>query len=76
MTRAFPALHGGIPAQRTARVRAAGPEHIQENGQIFDFAPTEQEMQAIGKRNQYTPFYTVTPESLQRLATAKCKFEL
>lgn len=40
MTRTFSALLGGIPAQRTARVRAAGPE------------------------------------SLQRLATAKCKLEL
>lgn len=49
--------------------------HIRENAQIFDFALTEEEMDAITALNRHTPFYTVTPESLQRLAVTKCNFE-
>ena len=51
------------------------PAHIQENGEIFDFALTPEEMERIAGVNRHTPFYKVTPESLQRLATTKCNFE-
>ncbi len=51
------------------------PSHIAENAQIYDFALTEAEMDAIAAINRHTPFYQVTPESLQRLATTKCNFE-
>ncbi len=49
--------------------------HIKENGEIFDFALTEEEMGKIAQVNRHVPFYQVTPESLQRLATTKCNFE-
>lgn len=49
--------------------------HIKENGEIFDFALTEEEMAGIAAVNRHVPFYQVTPESLQRLATTKCNFE-
>lgn len=49
--------------------------HIKENGEIFDFALTQEEMEDIAKANRHVPFYQVTPESLQRLATTKCNFE-
>lgn len=49
--------------------------HIKENGEIFDFALTEEEMTQIAAVNRHTPFYKVTPESLERLATTKCNFE-
>lgn len=49
--------------------------HIQENGEIFDFALTPEDMVRIAGINRHTPFYQVTPESLQRLATTKCNFE-
>lgn len=51
------------------------PAHIQENGEIFDFALTPEEMERIAGVNRHTPFYKVTPESLQRLAATKCNFE-
>lgn len=51
------------------------PAHIQENGEIFDFALTPEEMERIAGVNRHTPFYKVTPESLQRLAVTKCNFE-
>ena len=50
-------------------------EHIKENGDIFDFMLTEEEMGRIGKVSRHTPFYQVTEESLHRLATTKCNFE-
>lgn len=50
-------------------------EHIKENGEIFDFALTEEEMAGIAAVNRHVPFYQVTQESLQRLATTKCNFE-
>lgn len=50
-------------------------EHIRENAEIFDFSLTEEEMELIAALNKHEPFYQVTPESLQRLATTKCKFE-
>ena len=46
-----------------------------ENGEIFDFALTAEDMDRIAALNRHTPFYKVTPESLQRLATTKCNFE-
>lgn len=49
--------------------------HIRENGEIFDFALTAEDMDRIAALNRHTPFYKVTPESLQRLATTKCNFE-
>lgn len=51
------------------------PAHIQENGEIFDFALTPEEMERMAGINRHTPFYQVTSESLQRLATTKCNFE-
>ena len=50
-------------------------EHIKENGDIFDFMLTEEEMGRIEKVSRHTPFYQVTEESLHRLATTKCNFE-
>ncbi|MGN0313480.1 MAG: aldo/keto reductase [Fusicatenibacter sp.] len=49
--------------------------HIRENAEIFDFALMHEEMELIATLNKHEPFYKVTPESLQRLATTKCKFE-
>lgn len=49
--------------------------HMEENGEIFDFALTPEEMERMAGINRHTPFYQVTPESLQRLATTKCNFE-
>lgn len=49
--------------------------HIKENADIFDFSLTDEEMDAIDALNKNEPFYHVTPESLQRLATTKCNFE-
>lgn len=49
--------------------------HIKENAEIFDFELTAKEMERIAALNKHEPFYKVTPESLQRLATTKCKFE-
>lgn len=51
------------------------PAHMQENGEIFGFALTPEEMERIAGINRHTPFYQVTPESLQRLAVTKCNFE-
>lgn len=49
--------------------------HIQENGEIFDFSLSSADMERIAGINRHQPFYQVTPESLQRLATTKCNFE-
>ena len=49
--------------------------HIRENAEIFDFALTDGDMAAIAAVNRHTPFYKVTPESLNRLAATKCNFE-
>lgn len=49
--------------------------HIKENAEIFDFELTAEEMERIATLNKHEPFYKVTPESLQRLATTKCNFE-
>ena len=49
--------------------------HIKENAEIFDFELTAAEMERIASLNKHEPFYKVTPESLQRLATTKCNFE-
>ncbi|MBP3705020.1 MAG: aldo/keto reductase, partial [Clostridia bacterium] len=51
------------------------PEHIRENADIFDFALSDGDMEQIASLNKHEPFYKVTPESLQRLAATKCKFE-
>lgn len=42
---------------------------------ILDFALAADDMQQIAALNRHDPFYKVTPESLRRLATTKCKFE-
>ncbi len=49
--------------------------HIAENAKIFDFELTNEEMNMIETINKHQPFYIVTEESLQRLATTKCNFE-
>lgn len=51
------------------------PVHIKENAEIFDFELTAEEMEQIAALNRHEPFYKVTPESLQRMATTKCNFE-
>lgn len=51
------------------------PAHIRENAEIFDFALSAGDMAQIAALNRHEPFYQVTPESLQRLAVTKCKFE-
>lgn len=50
-------------------------DHIEANAQIFDFKLTDEGMKEIEKVNKHIPFYKVTKESLQRLATTKCNFE-
>lgn len=50
-------------------------EHIKSNAEIFDFSLTADEMDQIASLNKHEPFYHVTEESLQRLATTKCNFE-
>ena len=37
------------------------PAHIQENGEIFDFALTPEEMERMAGINRHTPFYQVCP---------------
>lgn len=54
---------------------SSSAEHIKENAEIFDFALTNEEMTAISAVNKHAPFYKVTEESLQRMATTKCNFE-
>lgn len=49
--------------------------HIKENADIFDFTLTDEEMNLIAALNKHEPFYHVTKESLERLATTKCNFE-
>ena len=51
------------------------PAHIKENAEIFDFELNAEEMEQIAALNRHEPFYKVTPESLQRMATTKCNFE-
>ena len=51
------------------------PAHIRENAEIFDFALSAGDTAQIAALNRHKPFYQVTPESLQRLAVTKCKFE-
>ena len=48
---------------------------IKENAEIFDFTLTDEEMALIATVNKHQPFYQVTKESLQKLATTKCNFE-
>lgn len=50
-------------------------KHIKDNADIFDFCLTNQEMEKIASVNRHKPFYTVTKESLERMATTKCNFE-
>lgn len=49
--------------------------HIRQNAEIFDFELTQEDMERIAALNRHEPFYKVTPESLQRLASTKCNFE-
>ena len=77
--------HGKTPAQVVLRWHiqmgfgpvpgSRSPEHIRENGDIFDFALTAEDMEQIAGINRHTPFYKVTPESLHRMAVTKCNFE-
>lgn len=50
-------------------------DHIRENGEIFDFVLTDDDMAAMAGINRHTPFYKVTPESLNKMAVTKCNFE-
>lgn len=50
-------------------------QHIKDNADIFDFTLTHDEMEEIAELNKHKPFYNVTKESLERLATTKCNFE-
>lgn len=50
-------------------------EHIQDNADIFDFELTRDDLDQIATLNKHVPFYQVTLESLQRMATTKCNFE-
>lgn len=78
-------VHGKSPAQVVLRWHiqmgfcpvpgSKSHAHIQENGEIFDFALTPEDMAQIAGINRHAPFYQVTPESLQRLAITKCIFE-
>lgn len=78
-------IHGKSPAQVVLRWHiqmgfcpvpgSRSKEHIRENGEIFDFTLSEEDMKCMADINQHTPFYQVTEESLQRLATTKCSFE-
>lgn len=54
---------------------SSSSKHIQENINIFDFTLTKEDMDLITKVNKHEPFYKVTQESLERLATTKCYFE-
>lgn len=54
---------------------SSSEKHIRENAEIFDFALTDEDMAKISAINKHTPFYKVTEESLQRVATTKCNFE-
>lgn len=49
--------------------------HIESNADIFDFVLTDDEMQQISTLNRHKPFYTVTEESLHKMAVTKCNFE-
>ena len=49
----------------------SGVEHIEENGNLFDFALLKEEMEQIAGVNKHRPFYQVTAESLERMATTK-----
>lgn len=55
--------------------KSTNEERMKGNIDIFDFELTDEEMKEIEKVNKHTPFYKVTKESLQRLATTKCNFE-
>lgn len=59
---------GAVPGSRSK-------EHIKENGDIFDFVLSKEEMGKVAEVNKHVPFYQVTPESLQKLAVTKCNFE-
>lgn len=49
--------------------------HIKDNAHIFDFELTSEDMDLIASVNKHQPFYHVTKESLEKLATTKCNFE-
>lgn len=50
-------------------------DHIKDNINIFDFTLSQEDMNLIETLNKHQPFYQVTAESLQKLATTKCNFE-
>lgn len=55
---------------------SASSEHIWENGAIFDFALTDEEMGRIALLNKHVPIFKVTPEVMQMLATTDCECHL
>ena len=55
---------------------STSPEHIRDNADIFDFVLTDEEMGKIAQLNRHEPIYKVTPESLHKMATTKCSFEI
>lgn len=50
-------------------------DHIKDNAHIFGFELTDEDMNLIASVNKHQPFYHVTKESLEKLATTKCNFE-
>ena len=55
---------------------SSSPDHIRQNADIFDFSLTDEDMARIAVLNKHEPFYKVTEESLRRMATTKCNFEV
>ena len=50
-------------------------DHIKDNINIFDFTLSQEDMNLIETLNKHQPFYQITAESLQKLATTKCNFK-
>lgn len=50
------------------------PDHIRANGDIYDFALTDDEMNAIAKVDCNKRYYYATPEQIQKYAEAKMDF--
>jgi diketogulonate reductase-like aldo/keto reductase len=55
---------------------SSSPDHIRQNADIFDFSLTDEDIVRIAVLNKHEPFYKVTEESLRRMATTKCNFEV
>ena len=50
------------------------PDHIRANGDIYDFALTDDEMNAIAKVDCNKRYYYATPEQIQKYAEAEMDF--